>query len=111
MPNTRIYTASRIFTGTQWISDHAIIVDNAIISDVVQSKFQEGITSSDNLYSALLTAEYGAGGKLFHHPRSSYSRLQTHLIGGTSCACHVLRTSEVVYQCMLRKKYLVRRYG
>ena len=35
MPVTKIYTADRIFTGENWLNNHAVIVEDNIIKEVI----------------------------------------------------------------------------
>ncbi|MDH7461169.1 N-acetylglucosamine-6-phosphate deacetylase [Chitinophagaceae bacterium 26-R-25] len=70
MNNFKAHTAEKIFTGEEWLTDHAIVVDGEIIKDVVaQSELPSGLKVHD-LGSAIISPAfidlqiYGANGKL-----------------------------------------------
>jgi N-acetylglucosamine-6-phosphate deacetylase len=68
--NYKAYIAEKIFTGEEWLTDHAIIVDGEIISDVVpQSELPAGLKAHDPgsaiIFPAFIDLQiYGANGKL-----------------------------------------------
>ncbi|MBV4355932.1 N-acetylglucosamine-6-phosphate deacetylase [Pinibacter aurantiacus] len=75
MNNYTAHAAEKIFTGNEWLDDHAIIVDGEIIKDVVaQSKLPADL-KLNNVSDAIISPAfidlqiYGANGKLLsEHP-------------------------------------------
>ena len=70
MSNSKIYTANRIFEGDGWLSNHAVVVENGLISSVVPvsslSPFQQVDSFGDCIIApAFIDLQiYGAYGKL-----------------------------------------------
>ena len=68
MSDTIIYSANKIFTGTKWLIDHSIIVEDGIIVDVVpissiRTSAHQQIRTS--LVPSFIDIQiYGAHGKL-----------------------------------------------
>ncbi|HEY9363881.1 MAG TPA: N-acetylglucosamine-6-phosphate deacetylase [Chitinophagaceae bacterium] len=70
MSTDKIYTANKIFTGHEWLHDHAIIVSDNIIKDVLPvtslSQKDKAPYQAEFIVPAFIDAQiYGAGKKLF----------------------------------------------
>lgn len=105
-----IFTADKIFTGSGWLPDHAIVVEEELITDllpIVSLPDDVAITKHcPVIIPAFIDAQiYGAGGSLFatYPTTDSLQKLYQHCIaGGTH---HFLPTAatntmEVFYQCI-----------
>jgi N-acetylglucosamine-6-phosphate deacetylase len=106
-----IYTASHIFTGDNWLPDHAIIVKNGMIESILPA-----VTLPDNLETkdfgdctiapAFVDAQiYGAQGKLLsaYPEKDSLVKLVEHCRkSGTSYCLPTIATNtkEIFYQCI-----------
>jgi N-acetylglucosamine-6-phosphate deacetylase len=106
-----IYTASRIFTGDAWLTDHAVVIADGIIREVLpaaalpdeykRQNFPGGI-----LAPAFIDAQiYGAYGKLFsvYPQEDSLTKLVEYCKkGGASCCLPTVATNkkEVIYKCI-----------
>jgi len=107
----QIYTAERIFTGENWLKQHAVIVDQEKITDVVPVS---GLSSSqraeqfDNciIVPAFIDLQiYGANGKLLavHPGKEALHDLVSYCQkGGAACCLPAVATNtpEVFYQCI-----------
>jgi N-acetylglucosamine-6-phosphate deacetylase len=111
LPDLKAYTADRIFTGETWLKDHAILIDNGIIADVVtSSSLPENITIEkfDECFLAPAFIDlqiYGAYGKLFSvYPEAdSLFKLNEYCNKGGAAFCMptvATNTYEVFYQCI-----------
>lgn len=105
------YTAHRIFSGEDWLLDHAIIVDSGIITGVIPaSQVPDNIPITD--FGANLIAPafidlqiYGAKGKLFsvYQDSASLELLSEHCEKGGTCFCLptvATNSLEVFYSCI-----------
>ena len=111
-----VFTAEKIFTGSDWLPDHAIVVEGEMIADVLPTVSLPDDTIVANHYPVIVPAFidaqiYGAGGKLFatYPTPESLQKLYEHCVtGGTY---HFLPTAatntiEVFHQCIdAVKKY------
>lgn len=104
MSNRSIYTASRIFTGEGWLNDHAIIVSDSTIEQIVPlaSLGKEKITQDfkDNFMApAFIDIQiYGAQGKLLSaYPEpDSLEKLADHCRkSGTAWCMPTVATNEL----------------
>ena len=105
-----IYTADEIFTGTDWLPDHAIIVDDEIITDVlpVISLPKNAVVKKHTpiIAPAFIDVQiYGAAQKLFavYPTIESLQMLYEHSIaGGTHYFLPTVATNtyKVFYQCI-----------
>lgn len=105
----KAYSAQQIFTGTTWLNNHAIVVNNQVTVDVVPSENLPSGTAVTEFGSNLITPSfidiqiYGASGKLLavYPYADSLFKLYNHCIkGGTT---HFLptvatNTTEVFYR-------------
>lgn len=70
MNNHKVYIAEKIFTGDEWLDDHAIIIDGEIIKEVVpKHELPAGLKlydpGSEIIFPAFIDLQiYGANGKL-----------------------------------------------
>lgn len=105
-----VFTAEKIFTGTDWLPDHAIVVENELIAEVLPMVSLPAKTIIENHFQIIAPAFidvqiYGAEGKLFatYPTVDSLEKLYKHcMAGGTH---HFLptaatNTTEVFYQCI-----------
>lgn len=111
MVNHTIYTAARIFTGDDWLPDHAIIVKNGMIESVLPA-----VTLPDNISKkeygdciiapAFIDAQiYGAHGRLFsaYPEKDSLVKLIDYCRKGGAAYCLptvATNTKEVFYKCI-----------
>src|SRR5471030_7677 len=66
------FSAKKIFTGDEWLSDKAIIVEDGIIVDIVSASTVHSSTSHQTLVPSFIDLQiYGANGKLLAiHPNA-----------------------------------------
>jgi N-acetylglucosamine-6-phosphate deacetylase len=111
MQDTKIYTASRIFTGETWLSDHAIIARNGMIEQIVPvNELDPGATvipfPEQIMAPAFVDLQlYGAAGKLLaEYPEAnSLERLNEHCNKGGTVYCLptvATNTKQTVFQCI-----------
>jgi N-acetylglucosamine-6-phosphate deacetylase len=109
--NPTALIAARIFTGEQWLEDHAVIVDKNLVTDVLPaSSIPAGIPVTNLADSLLVPAFidlqiYGAHGKLLAvYPEStSLELLHAYCIKGGAAYClPAVATNkiEVFHQCI-----------
>jgi N-acetylglucosamine-6-phosphate deacetylase len=111
LANTKIYTADRIFTGENWLTNHAVTVENGRINAVVPIT---SLTSSqqtekfDNCFIAPAFIDlqiYGAYGKLFsvYPETNSLVKLKEYCEKGGAAFCLptvATNTYDVFYKCI-----------
>lgn len=111
MGKVRAYTASKIFTGTEWLNEHAVIINEETIADIV---FRKNISSDIRvqdfgdtiLAPAFIDVQiYGAGGRLFSvypEPESLYKLNEYCLAGGAALCLVTVATNsyDVFYKCI-----------
>ena len=105
-----IFTADRIFTGSDWLPDHAIVTENELIVDLlpIVSLSQESVIKkhSPMIAPSFIDMQiYGAAGKLFatHPTVDSLQKLYEHCVaGGTHyfLPTAATNTMEVFYKCI-----------
>ncbi|MCX6319145.1 MAG: N-acetylglucosamine-6-phosphate deacetylase [Bacteroidetes bacterium] len=111
MQERKIYTASRVFTGETWLSDHAIITRNGIIEQIIPSKDVDAGTAvipfpEQIIAPAFLDLQlYGAAGKLLavYPETDSLYRLNEHCNKGGTVYCLptvATNTKETVFNCI-----------
>lgn len=110
MSGSQIYTPSRIFTGTEWLHDYALVIENGIVSDILPVKELQNRSVTDLTGSMIIPAFvdlqiYGAGGKLFSvYPDSeTLEILREHCKqGGTSMCLPTVATNstDTVHKCI-----------
>ena len=95
MNSQRVYIADKIFTGEEWLAEHAIIADDGVIKDVILRKELPSDLSVQHLGSTIISPAfidlqiYGANGKLlseYPEPRS-LSDLNNYSRSGGSAFC------------------------
>ncbi len=105
-----IFSADKIFTGTDWLPDHSIIVENELIVDVLPKVSLSSETTIEK-HSAIVAPAfidvqiYGAAGKLFatYPTTDSLIKLYEHCVaGGTRyfLPTAATNTTEVFYKCI-----------
>ena len=105
-----VFTADKIFTGTDWLPDHSIITENELIVDVlpVVSLPPDTVVTkhSQIIAPAFIDVQiYGAAGKLFatYPTTGSLQKLYEHCVaGGTHYFLPTAATNtiEVFYKCI-----------
>lgn len=111
MSAPKAYTAKHIFTGHQWLLDHAVLVNNKIISDIVPCSELTAETALTDLGNHILAPAfidlqiYGANGKLFSVFRNTealHSLNQYSNAGGAAFCMPTIATNEpsVLYECI-----------
>ena len=105
-----VFTADKIFSGSDWLPDHAIVVEDKIIVDLLPIVSLTDDTSIKDHLPIIVPAFidvqiYGAAGKLFAtHPTSaSLQKLYEHCIaGGTRyfLPTAATNTTDVFYKCI-----------
>lgn len=112
-----IYTASWIFTGESWLTDHAIVVNNGIIESVIPVSKANSSQKAENfpgcwLVPAFIDLQiYGADGKLLavYPEADSLFSLKAHCEKGGTAFCLptvATNTKDVFYKCIdAVKKY------
>ena len=111
MSSIRVYIADRVFTGETWLQNHAVIVENDTIKEIVPVSLLSTEQKTEEFHNCFLAPAfidlqiYGAGGKLFSaHPEpSSLQILQEHgAKGGSVFSLPTVATNtyEVFYNCI-----------
>ena len=105
------YTAHRIYTGEAWLYDHAVIVENGLISSVLpvsSLSSSQQVQSFDNCFIAPAFIDlqiYGAYGKLLavYSEADSLYKLAAFCENGGAAFCLptvATNTNEVIYKCI-----------
>ena len=107
---SKVYSADKIFTGIDWLPDHAVITQDEIIIDVlpVVSLSEEYVVIKHVpvIAPAFIDVQiYGAAGKLFatYPTVDSLAKLYSHCIsGGTKNFLPTVATNtyQVIYKCI-----------
>jgi N-acetylglucosamine-6-phosphate deacetylase len=108
---TKAYIADRIFTGTAWLTDHLVIVEDDRIADVVLSSSVTGGVEIIKFEGSVLVPAfidlqiYGAFGKLLavYPEANSLSRLNEYCNKGGAAYCLptvATNTYDVFYRCI-----------
>jgi N-acetylglucosamine-6-phosphate deacetylase len=111
MPETNIYTAPRIFTGEEWLSNHAVKVENGIISSLVPISQLSSSEQIDSFTDCIIAPAfidlqiYGAYGKLLSaYPEvDSLFKLKEYCEKGGAAFCMptvATNTYEVFYKAI-----------
>lgn len=111
MSEKNLYTASRIFTGKNWLTDHVIITSKGLIEEIVlfsAVSFGQRIHHFDECIIAPAYIDlqiYGAGGKLFavYPEPDSLTKLVAYCKEGGTAYCLptvATNTREVFYACI-----------
>jgi N-acetylglucosamine-6-phosphate deacetylase len=111
MGNRNIYTADRIFTGDEWLADHAVVTSDGLIKELVPISSlaaDEPLQRFDNCFIAPAFIDlqiYGAYGKLlavYPEADSLYKLNEYCRHGGTAFCLPTVATNtyEVFHQCI-----------
>jgi N-acetylglucosamine-6-phosphate deacetylase len=105
-----IFSADRIFTGSDWLPDHAIVIENEKIVEVLPLVSLSTGSTIRNHYPIIAPAfidlqVYGASGKLFAtYPNAdSLQKLYQYCVSGGTHYCiptAATNTMEVFYKCI-----------
>ena len=105
-----VFTADKIFTGSDWLPDHSIITENELIVDVlpVVSLSPDTVVTkhSQIIAPAFIDVQiYGAAGKLFatYPTTGSLQKLYEHCVAGGTynfLPTAATNTIEVFYKCI-----------
>ena len=111
MPVTKIYTADRIFTGENWLNNHAVIVEDNIIKEVIpvsSLSSSHRVEHFDGCFIAPAFIDlqiYGAYGKLLaaYPDADSLFKLKEYCEKGGAAfflPTVATNTKEVFYKCI-----------
>lgn len=111
MATTKIYIADSIFTGENWLNDHAVLVENEKIKEIVPVSSLNASQQAEQFHDCFLVPAfidlqiYGAAGKLVSaYPGPlSLQLLQEHCAKGGTALClptAATNTYEVFRQCI-----------
>ncbi len=105
-----IFTADKIFTGTDWLPDHSIVIEDELVVEVLPMVSLSSKTAiakhSPMIAPAFIDVQiYGASGKLFatYPTTDSLKKLYEHCIaGGTNYFLPTAATNtiDVFYKCI-----------
>ncbi len=103
MSDTRIFTAKKIFTGEEWLEDHALITEGGRIRQLMPLRELDAATVEhlgDNILApAFIDIQiYGAGGKLFSvfpDPTTLALLAESNRKGGTVLCLPAIATNEM----------------
>jgi len=106
-----IYKADRIFTGQEWLEDHAILVEENLIKDIIPSLTLRGNIPIKNFTGCLIAPAfidlqiYGAHGKLLaaYPEAGSLFELNEYCRKGGAAFCLPTvgtSTQEILYKCI-----------
>ncbi|MFI5133659.1 MAG: N-acetylglucosamine-6-phosphate deacetylase [Chitinophagales bacterium] len=107
----KIYIADRIFTGDNWLEDHAVIVEKDIIADVIPSGSLGSNAVTEKFPGCILAPAfidlqiYGAYGKLLavYPETDSLSKLNEYCCKGGAAFCLptvATNTKDVFHKCI-----------
>ena len=111
MPRTKIYTADRLFTGENWLNNHAVIVDNGKIDSVVPISSLSSSQSVEQFDDCIIAPAfidvqiYGAHEKLLavYPEADSLFKLNDYCEKGGAAFCLptiATNTYDVFYKCI-----------
>jgi len=111
MPDKKIYTADRLFTGETWLSDHAIIIDNGKIESIIPAAELSSSQPAEQFGNCFIAPAfidiqlYGAAGKLLSvYPEAgSLFKLSEHCEKGGTAFCLptvATNTYDIFYKCI-----------
>ena len=111
MTNSKIYKADKLFTGDDWLHDHAIVVKNGIIENIVPASSlneADSIESFPNCFIAPAFIDlqiYGAYKKLFavYPETDSIKKLNEYCKSGGAAYCLptvATNSRDVFYKCI-----------
>ncbi len=117
MPETKIYIADRIFTGESWLTNHAVIVEDKIIKEIIPVSFLSSSQQTKQFDNCIIAPAfidlqiYGAYGKLLavYPDADSLYKLKEYCEKGGVAFCLptvATNTKEIVCKCIdAVKKY------
>ncbi|HVT85740.1 MAG TPA: N-acetylglucosamine-6-phosphate deacetylase [Chitinophagaceae bacterium] len=111
MGGKKIFVADRIFTGGDWLDDHAVITENGIINDIVPIEQLNSNETTEEFPGCILVPAfidlqiYGAYGKLLavYPEADSLSALNEYCKKGGAALCLAAvatNTKEVFFKCI-----------
>ena len=111
MPETKTYIASKIFTGEHWLNDHAVIVEDKIISGIVPVSSLSANQQAEHFDNCVIAPSfidlqiYGAGGKLLavYPVADSLFRLDEYCKKGGAAFCLptvATNKKEIFFKCI-----------
>jgi len=111
MSGKKIYIADKIFTGENWLANHAIIVFDSLIEKIIPVSSLSASEHTEQFDSCIIAPAfidlqiYGANGKLLSvYPEvSSLYKLKEYSENGGAAFCLptvATNTSDVFYQCI-----------
>ena len=105
----RFFSAEKIFTGEEWLQNHAVVINNKTIEDIVPlSAVKDHIQYFDNCFIAPAFIDlqiYGAGGKLLavYPEKDSLEKLVDYCRAGGAAYCMptvATHPYETFYKCI-----------
>ncbi len=105
----QIISADKIFTGTEWLTNHAVVINNNRIKEIIPSAaIKESVTHFANAFIAPAFIDlqiYGAGEKLFavYPEKDSLAKLVAYCRSGGAAYCMptvATHPYETFYQCI-----------
>jgi N-acetylglucosamine-6-phosphate deacetylase len=111
MPDTKVYTANRIFTGENWLDNHAVLVRDNIIEAIVPVSSLSSSQHAEQFDNCIIAPAfidlqiYGAYGRLLAvYPEvDSLVKLKDYCEKGGAAFCLptvATNTKEVIYKCI-----------
>ena len=109
MPGRKIYIADKIFTGENWLNNHAVVVDNNIVEKIVPISSLSSSQHTEQFDNCIIAPAfidlqiYGAYGKLLavYPEADSLYKLKEYCEKGGAAFCLptvATNTNEVVYK-------------
>jgi N-acetylglucosamine-6-phosphate deacetylase len=111
LTDQKIYTASRIFTGDDWLPDHAIVVKGSVIESILPLVTLPASAKKEDFKQAIIAPAfvdvqiYGAYGKLLavNPEKDSLYKLMEYCRKGGAAYCQptvATNTAAIFYQCI-----------
>lgn len=111
MPGKKIYAAGRIFTGSGWLEDHAVITEKGVVKDIVPAIQSGWDATVEKFPGSILVPSfidlqvYGAYGKLLaaYPDADSLFALREYCNKGGAANCLAAvatNTSQVFFKCI-----------
>ncbi len=105
----QIFSANKIFTGKEWLQDHAVVINNNRIKEIIPSSaIKENVTHFANAFIAPAFIDlqiYGAGEKLFavYPEKDALKKLVAYCRSGGAAYCMptvATHPYQTFYQCI-----------
>jgi len=111
VPGAKTIIADRIFTGETWLTDHAVLIEDGLIADIIPTSTLSEETTSEKFPGCFIAPAfidlqiYGAYGKLLaaFPGADSLSKLNEYCNSGGAAYCQptvATNTMDVFYRCI-----------